>query len=333
MDQLLSNVSRREVYLFRFGGDEFRKMFTTDPLALAFQKMERELYHAGYSLNPEPTSRLDVLAAEWESTGRYPACLAFYGVNASHLPFFRELWARHPALKKNQVRLVVHGQSNDLTELTSHAQVFVRGNVETERARVLAQHLLGKGVREANLCVRESDLLDTAQSEFLTKVALALEDAIPGFTLNVVVESVSGVARPGALLASVSPEYRKYLETKYSGASLAEVDRRVLFTPKVFEACRATGASLWITSHDQTAAEALQWARKEHLAVPRDLSVIGLENDPGFYDLGISHCGPDWDGLGFALAHAILGDVRLARSQNGFLKVRGQFVDKLTTLR
>ena len=78
---------------------------------------------------------------------------------------------------------------------------------------------------------------------------------------------------------------------------------------------------------------ALGIPKAQGLRVPQDISIIGFQNDPRFYHLGISTCGPDWDGMGYVMAHAIIGDVKLARSQKGFLKVRGLMVDKLTTAR
>jgi len=333
MDQLLSDAPRREVTCFRFGTGDFQQVFTGDPLSLAFQKMERELYHSGFSLRFESIQRLDALATEWETSGRYPSCLFFYGVDASHIPFFRDLYGRYPGLKKNQVRLAIYGQGNDLSELASMGQVFSRGNTETERARALAHHLLNRGVREACLCLQESDITEIPRAEFALKIALSLKNAIPGFKLHIVVNaganSATGADR---LLDTVSPEFRKYLEAKFPGSDLAGLDREVRFSAQPFEACRENAqAKVWIFSRDKAAGQALTWMKERGIRVPEEVSLVGLENDPACYNLGISHCGPDWDGLGYALAHSIVGDVRLARSQNGFVKVRGRFVDKLTT--
>ncbi|MCD6024913.1 MAG: Bacterial regulatory protein gntR family [Fibrobacteria bacterium] len=334
MDQLLSDVSRQEVIFFRFESGDFHKIFNSDPIALAFQKMERELYHSGYSLHPEQASSLDRLAGEWETSGRYPAGLVFYGVDASHLPFFRDLFARHPALVKQQVRVLIHGQNNDLSELAQQAHVFSRGNVETDMARALAHYLQNQGAREANLCIRESELSEPFRPDFFLKVALAIESAIPGFVFRLVVESAPDSSHPQGVTGSVGPEYRKYLEAKYPGTHLKELDGRIVFTPNVFETCRGyADAKVWILSRDGMASEAMEWTRERGLRVPQDISIIGLQNDPRYYHLGISSCGPDWDGMGYVMAHAIIGDVKLARSQKGFLKVRSQMVNKLTTAR
>ncbi len=334
MDQLLSDVSRQEVIFFRFGSGDFQNIFNSDPIALAFQKMERELYHSGYSLHPEQAFKLEALAQEWESTGKYPAGLVFYGVDASLLPFFRDFFARYPVLKNQNVRILIHGQNNDLSELTQHAHVLSRGNVETDIARVMSNYFLNHGIREANLCIHESELSESYRADFFLKVALAIESAIPGFVFRLVVESAAESHRAQGLTGIVGPEYRKYLESKYPGTNLKDLEGRILFTPNVFQTCKEqTGAQLWIMSRDGMASDAIRWAKDQGLQIPQDISIIGLQNDPRYYHLGISTCGPDWDGIGYVMAHSIIGDVKLARSQKGFLKIRGLMVDKLTTKR
>jgi DNA-binding transcriptional regulator YhcF (GntR family) len=333
MDQLLSDVARQEVIFLRFDAADLHKIFNTDPIALAFQKMERELYHSGYSLHPEHASNLDALAEEWERSGRYPGGLVFYGVDASHLPFFRNLFTRHSALVKQQVRILIHGQDNDLSELAQHAHVFSRGNVETDMARALAQYLQNQGAREANLCIHESELSEAFRPDFFLKLALAVESEIPGFVFRLVVESGEGSPHP-QVTGSVGLEYRKYLEAKYPGTRLKDLEGRIVFTPNVFETCREhAGARHWIVSRDGMVSDALRWAREHGVRIPQDVSIIGLQNDPRYYHLGISTCGPDWDAMGYVMAHAIIGDVKMARSQKGFLKVRAQVVNKLTTVR
>jgi DNA-binding transcriptional regulator YhcF (GntR family) len=334
MDQLLSEVPRQEVVFFRFDSADFHKIFNSDPIALAFQKMERELYHSGYSLHPAQAGDLDALAREWEATGRYPAGLMFYAVDATHLSFFRDFFGRYPGLKKQRVRILIHGQDNDLSELAEHAQVISRGNIETDMARAMAHYLLSQGYREANLCIHESELSEAYRPDFFLKVALAVESAIPGFVFRLVVEAGSDAPRAQGVSGYVTPECRKYLEEKYPGTDLRALDGRLVFTSNVFKTAREnTDTRLWIMSRDGMAADALRWLKDKGLHVPQDVSIISFQNDPRYYHLGITTCGPDWDGIGYVMAHAIIGDVKLAKSQKGFLKVRSLMVDKLTTVR
>ena len=94
MEQLMIRRPTQEVYFLRFEKDDFRDVFSTDAMALAFQKMERELYDAGFYLHPERAEALPTLAQEWARTGRYPAGLVFHV--CTHLPLARgkQPWMR-----------------------------------------------------------------------------------------------------------------------------------------------------------------------------------------------------------------------------------------------
>jgi DNA-binding transcriptional regulator YhcF (GntR family) len=334
IDRLLAERPRREVFFLRFGPGDFSSIFNSDPIALAFQKMERELYHSGYFLHPENADNLEGLLKKWETSQQYPAGLVFYAVDGTHLPFFRNLFTRYAvALKKHRVRVLVHGQNNDLSDITRHASVFSRGNVETDMARVLAHHLLDKGCREAILCVHESEFEERYRANFFLKIALSIQSIIPGFKFRLIIRPKPDSTHSLGFVQSLGPDYRKYLESKFPGADLNALEQAIEFEPDVFEACRRhRDAKLWIFARDKMAAEGLQWLENQKISVPKDISVIGFENDPRYYHFGISTCGPDWDVIGYVMAHSIIGDVKMALTQKGFLKVRCNMLDKLTTL-
>lgn len=334
METLLYSGRRREVYLLRFGSGDFSSIFNSDPIAFAFQKMERELYQAGYFIHPENAANLEQLLQKWEASQRYPAGIVFYAVDASHLAFFRDFFPRAaPLLKRHYVRILVHGQNNDLSELTNYAQVFSRGNIETDMARVLAHYLFENGFHEANFCIRESELSQPYRANFFLKIALSAQSVVPGFLFRFIIEPEKDSAGPAGFLGSIGPEYRRYLESKYPRADLQAIEKGVEYDPDVFGAAhRHGGARLWIFARDDMAADALRWLERNDVQVPGELSVVGFENDPRYYHLGLSTCGLDWDSIGYVMAHSIIGDMKLARSRKGFMKVRCYMMHKLTTV-
>jgi DNA-binding transcriptional regulator YhcF (GntR family) len=332
IERLLSEKPRREVFFIRFDSADFASIFNSDPIALAFQKMERELYHSGYFLHPETAANLETLIKKWEAEKKYPSGLVFYAADGSHLAFFRSLFTRFAVFfKRHHIRILIHGQNNDLSELTRHAHVFLRGNVETTIAKVLARYLLEQGFQEANFCVYERELTERYRTNFFLKIGLSIQALNPDFVFRIIVKPTPDSTHSMDFLHSIGPEYRKYLEGKYPGASMARIEERVEFSTDVFEACSRNNAKLWIFSKDQMAAEGLQWLAEHGREVPRDVSVIGFQNDPRYYHLGISTCGPDWDSIGYVMAHALIGDIKQARSKKGFLRVSSHMLDKLTT--
>ncbi|MBD3241962.1 MAG: hypothetical protein GF331_15340 [Chitinivibrionales bacterium] len=47
--------------------------------------------------------------------------------------------------------------------------------------------------------------------------------------------------------------------------------------------------------------------------------MVTFDNTVYTRHMGISCCIPDWDRLGYLMAHAIIGDVPIERSRRGFL--------------
>jgi DNA-binding transcriptional regulator YhcF (GntR family) len=334
LDQLMTQHAVQEVFFLRFGTDDFQDIFNSEPIALAFQKMERELYNAGYFLHPQKAENLPDLAREWEAKWRYPAGIVFYAVEPKHLPFLREFFEKHGPSLRNRVRILVHGAHGNLTELVPHAQVFLRGNVDTEKARVLAYYLLNAGYREANFCIDESDLTEFVDVRFFLKIALSVKNIIPDFVFRFVIRPKPGSTVRLAFADHLDDNYRTYLKSKYPNANVENLESHVSFSTDPFAACAEhPGTRIWIFFRDQMAAEAMDWLRARGKSVPQDVAIAGFQNDPRYYHLGISTCGPDWDNMGYVMAHAIVGDIKLAKSRKGFVKVRCHMVDKLTTPR
>jgi DNA-binding FadR family transcriptional regulator len=333
-DQIMTQQAVQEVFFLRFGTDDFQGIFNSDPIALAFQKMERELYNAGYFLHPEKAEHLAARAREWQASGRYPAGLVFYAVDPSHLPFMLDFINKHGAALKNRVRILVHGSHGDLSELVPYAQVFLRGNVDTEKARVLAYYLLNQGYREANFCIDEDDISGFIDRRFFLKIALSVKNIVPDFVFRFIIRPGAGTHQRLPFSEAIDDEYRAYLKTKYPNANLDNLEEHVHYSTDAFSACAShERTKIWIFFRDQMAAEAMDWLRQRGKTVPHDVAIAGFQNDPRFYHLGISTCGPDWDNMGYVMAHAIIGDIKVAKSRRGFVKVRCHMVEKLTTPR
>jgi DNA-binding transcriptional regulator YhcF (GntR family) len=334
LSDIMSRRATQEVYFLRFDGEDFRDIFNSDPVGLAFQKMERELYNAGYYLHPGNAHALSALAPSWKATGKYPAGLVFCAVNESHLPFFRSFLGEHGDGLGDRVKILVHGSHGNLSELVSRSEVFLRGNVDTEKARALARFLLDGGYREANFCIDESDLSEFVDVRFFLKIALTVGEVIPGFVFRFIIRPAEGGKGTLSFEEHLDEKYRAYLASKYPNTRLDSIVRHVQFAADPFQACSThSGTRLWIFFRDSMAAEAIDWLRARGRSVPADVAIVGFQNDPRYYHLGITTCGPDWDNMGYVMAHAIIGDLKLARSRRGFVKVRCSLVEKLTTPR
>jgi hypothetical protein len=65
--------------------------------------------------------------------------------------------------------------------------------------------------------------------------------------------------------------------------------------------------------------------------VPAQLSLLSLDDDPDYHHLGLSRCELDWEGIGYLMAHAIIGDFQVPTTEEGVIRARARVVEKLTT--
>jgi len=72
-------------------------------------------------------------------------------------------------------------------------------------------------------------------------------------------------------------------------------------------------------------------ARARRIDVPRDVALIGLENDPSLYHHGLTRCDPDFESIGYLMAHALIGDFAVPTDRAGILPNRAYMVEKATT--
>lgn len=67
------------------------------------------------------------------------------------------------------------------------------------------------------------------------------------------------------------------------------------------------------------------------MAVPKDISIISLEDDPRYYPMGITYCGPDFERIGYQMAHTIIGDIPVAKTTLGFVRTSAIVMERLST--
>jgi len=89
--------------------------------------------------------------------------------------------------------------------------------------------------------------------------------------------------------------------------------------------------TLWVFGADSEAAMAIDWADEQGIHIPGQLSIMGLQHSPSFFHRGLSLCGPDWDTIGYQMAHSLIGDVPVAKTGRGFIRSRAIVIEKLTT--
>jgi DNA-binding LacI/PurR family transcriptional regulator len=90
---------------------------------------------------------------------------------------------------------------------------------------------------------------------------------------------------------------------------------------------------LWLCTRDSLAEPALEALRRMGVKVPDEISLMTLENAPQHYHLGVSACTPDYELVGYLMAHAIIGDMPIKKTRYGYLRMPCPVTERSTTPR
>lgn len=329
----LIRFSMRKTVLFVDWRDHRRSHRAIDELMdLTYRSLERELHLNGFFLHHVPRDqgpRLDRTRSEGQSN-REPYGIVLFGALDDGE---RREWIDrfHRLCHHRQVPLVVAGWGDK--PRSSGPRMVSFGNMQTTRARTCARYLTEHRYKNVVLYFDEAASSFGWLSAFM-RVGSELTNLDPAARFSVMVKADTRrtattffqrlhVNPDGAAIRQVVSKYRPVdpadMETMFS---LVEGVRDAL--------ARRRDADMWLCPHDTEAAEALAWAAEQRCAVPEKASIVSLENSPLGARKGIACCVPDYQNIGYILAHAIIGDIPLERTQRGFLRTRSLILERYT---
>ncbi len=352
---LLHDRKDATVVVVKYRSDDFTDVFSTDMYAPAYRACESELVSAGYRLDYCSSGDLPRFLVQARTTGL--AGLLFVSMSIpealSVLEANRQLLGR---LKERGARFLIDcrwkntPEERDLSLQRAFDRyrenramwVMQRGHLYTSVARALAHHLVESGHRRVTVFLDEQQYRPFDWT-FITVIRIRTElqrlDDTCRFRLvispaNAALDTREYLERHTGTQAYFGTQSEARLNlSKYGG-----VNPRVLFsectvtTDLASAYGRPTNGDAWVFVHDNEADRALEWCRANRLRVPRDVSIVGLQNDPRHYHRGISACCPDWRTTGYLMAHAIIGDVPVARTAKGYLGTSAAILQRRTTV-
>ncbi len=329
----------KPVFLFRRNSVDFSPVFQTDMMHQAYRTMERVLHEHGYLLHFESTAELGTLIAKWKRSGVTPYGLVFSNMETHHimdevLPRIRKLpsrtHGRHPPV-------LLEGPHKQVQRLKN---VFwlSRGTCLTAAARRLAEFLIGRGDRGAVFFFdNEYPTWHLYISPLIpaTRIRAELKNLDPDFDCRFFVKKSARVRSTLAFIHHHSAErradfarglskYRDVTVEEFAAEVTVGTDLRAAFAQ--FDRHRT-----WVFSREEHAVAAYRRARERGAHIPRDRALIGFENDPRWFHWAITTCQPDWDTVGYLMAHAIIGDFPLPRTTRGYIRTAARVSERLTT--
>lgn len=334
-DSLARPTARRQAYFFHASLD-YTKVFKSGWTAPAYLKMERELLAHGFSISYEKTAGFSDLAHEWLASGQYPDAVLFYKLRKSHVRSIDKP-LRRLLTRADRLQVLLDWREGDYRALPRGRSVHIlsRGNMFTTRAKAVADYAVRNRYDEVCFYFDENT---TPYDMFLPIVRIRSElgflcDACRFIT---VVRPLDSAPIREAFLerlhAERSPRQIATILSKYTPTSAAALEDECRLVHDLPDALAGgAGRRLVLFVKDSQALEAKNWALDHGVTLGEDLSLLSFENNPQYYHESISCCIPDWEQMGYLMAHSIIGDFPVARTHKGFVRVKADVLERGTT--
>lgn len=324
----------QSIHLFSCSGPDFGRVFDRTVLGFTFAKMEQELLDHGYRLHHEPISALTTLLDKWKRDDRWPEGLFFHGATTGHLATITDARrAVNAARIAPKIPILVDLLSGDFRNLPADTVIFHRGNLDTTVARETASFIKRRRLSPVSFLFDNADL-NWSSAFPLIKTAVELKAFDPSYnpalyafnsedkTVDQFFERILHLASEARLDSILRKEH---------AVGVDELKKGIHLIPPDAPFPRDLPTGFWLCGSDTIARKSRGWATANRWALPGDVSIVSLENDPRYYADDISTCVLDWNSAGYRLAHALIGDMAVPRTTKGFVRTQAQVIERGTT--
>jgi hypothetical protein len=333
---------RKEAYIVTRDQAQQESIYADEHMGLAYQRLERELRTCNIRLRYATWEELSGLQQTWASRGNYPVGLVFFGFDGKYFDQLRRMLRPLGGKGRPQKCSIVI----DMDEYGDHCtvplrlSVLSRGNLNTSVARTAARYLGSSLQREMVLLIEESYLRADPRRHFLRFHKLSFELARAFHTRPVRHMVIS----PDRRLTSRNifeeffrgdTAYLEYIMSKYS-IDLAQSPERIEDNIAVATNCAAAlqlfdGPATWLFATDSLAKTGWDELMRHRKRVPEDVALISMQNSPRKCHLGLTAFSPDYDLVGYLMAHSLIGDLPVQKTSHGYIQVPCPVIERLTT--
>lgn len=329
---------RRDVLLLVRSAADLQRVFTGDTMSLAYRPFERELRTCGFSLDYGVVDDLPRLVTSWRRRGTAPGGLVLwrsgYGDHAKLAGILKPVLSSGTGTRTT---LLVDAHAvEEGWHGTPNVEILSRGNIMTTQARTVADFIAR--TKPCSCClVCDADTIRSRGGRYFLRYQKvpATTGERTGYDMPTVIVDPTGELTAAWIMENVFAPHRwylDYLDTKLGGAHRVtprNVPPLISVVDRLSEALPDRKDSLALFTHDHLASQALTLRSRNRAAA--SLRLLTLEGLPGNLHLGLSSCAPDWDTIGYLLAHAIVDDFPLEHTHRGFIRVPCPVVERSTT--
>ncbi len=331
--KLISNPHRTEIIFFIGPNVDLVYLYQYQENHEIFRRMDLVLHQAGYRIRFVPFTELKEYVRRTLRASTIPKGLFF--VNLIQTEHNRMVKLCHSLLKgKTPVCILEWGTKSKVID--SRVQELKPGSLATSIARETAKFIVNKGFKSAVVFYNAEK---RGSRDFFNVLRLypELKNVTNDFDFTISLGESSRFHNKQTLkkwmFSLDRPEsYAQALLNKFGYIALEELFDAISSSHSLVEEFKKyLKKEIWIFDEDQMAAKALSWCGQNKVRVPKQLSILSLQNKPENFHLGLTSCVPDWDSIGYTMAHALIGDIKVEKTSKGYIRCKSIILERQTT--
>ncbi len=342
-DSLVRAKPDKPIYLLKHQTDDFSDIFENDMLSRSYRRMDQELAAAGFFLRFDSTDNLPSIWSRISQAKEFPYGLIAYRTNMDNyeedFERIRELAKKIRQLSGDDVPVLLDWELGGIfNKIPRGISILSRGHISTSAAKAVARHIAGAHHRRVALFVNHGQTIWHIHAiSGLVKIWTEAKGQSNDVDFTFVLKppgSTNHEVFLGQFHSIVSrPPDSNYLRKYSDSQSLStSLERNTVVADDFEETFHDNRKSdLWLFSSGKDAATAVVWCRTHGVSVPRDTAILSLDTDPQCYRFGISFCSPDWEKIGYAMAHSLTGVFPVEKTTKGFIRTEAHTVERTTT--
>lgn len=330
-----------EAYVVADSRDRLLGMYRDARMAAAYVRFEREMRAYGAVVRYITLDELPGRIRTWQLQNRFPIGVVLYAFNGDQYLELRKMLA--PLMKGPVPRttllldLVV---PKPLERVPPKILAVARGAITNEQARAAADYIGRRQDIEQTCLVYSSDELYAKSPLWIArffKFSAAIKSRTGRSVPLVYVsgESDVNIEEIHAGILESQAGYLQYLDEQFgkpAGKTADSIREGFTVCPGYTAVVEKLGRNtLWLCTTDHVAIRALEELSNAAIAVPDDIEILTLESAAEHLAWGLSACAPDWDRIGYLMAHGIIGDFPIEKTHRRFIKVSCDMSLRLTT--
>jgi hypothetical protein len=342
LSQLIRNQHRHKIFMFKSGEFNLSEVYNNSEIGLSYRKMEQELLDFGFHISYTPLSQFEPLAQQWDHQKQWPYGLIFSSISTHAFTGFTRYFSNHSDRTTfDYPPVLLELNSGDYHEIPKRIQILHYGNIDTTRAKTMAQFITNKGYRKLSFIFTDDSEAHPNPTWFIgrllafLKVLPVLQSFNYSMSYNILILSRHKKFSVDLVVDTIrtgfTPERIQAIFDKYEPSDRNSLLQNISVyynTHSLFENLKP---GLWHVSNTQLAIEAKQWCAQKNISIPGSVSLTTEGIDTRLMEHDISSVMIDWANTGYRMAHSLIHDITPPLSRKGFLKPRAVMAERGST--